>query len=111
MFHLSEFASPYSRATTRFGAHQFQERITGNTMFCTWFSGGLRMIDISDPSAPTETGWYIPEPASGLKGPASNDVFVDKRGLIYLLDRDKGFDIIEQTEGAGPVAARRQHDH
>src|SRR3954469_233070 len=27
MFHLSEFASPYSRATTRFGAHQFQERI------------------------------------------------------------------------------------
>jgi hypothetical protein len=38
-------------------------------------------------------------------------VFVDKRGLIYLIDRDKGFDIIERTEGAAPVAARRQHEH
>jgi hypothetical protein len=111
MFHLQESASPFSRATSRFGAHQFQERIAGDTLFCTWFSGGLRMIDVSDPTAPQETGWYIPEPAAGLKGPATNDVFVDKRELIYIIDRDKGFDIIERTEGAAPVAARRQHEH
>ena len=69
------------------------------------------MIDISDPTAPLETGWYIPEPANGFKGPASNDVFVDKRGLIYLIDRDKGFDIIERTEGAAPVVRPRKSDH
>jgi len=111
MFHLQESASPFSRATSRFGAHQFQERIAGNTLFCTWFSGGLRMIDISDPTAPQETGWYIPEPAAELKGPATNDVFVDKRDLIYIIDRDKGFDIVERTEGAAPVAKRHQHEH
>ena len=77
-------------------------------MFCTWFSGGLRMIDISNPSEPTETGWYIPEPASGLKGPATNDVFVDKRDLIYTIDRDKGFDIIERHGTGKPVASTTQ---
>ena len=104
-------ASPFSRSTSRFGAHQFQERIAGDTMFCTWFSGGLRMIDISNPSEPTETGWYIPEPASGLKGPATNDVFVDKRDLIYTIDRDKGFDIIERHGTGKPVASRHKSDH
>ena len=112
MFHLSEFASPFARTASRFGAHQFQERVTGDTLYCTWFSGGVRMIDVSDPTAPTETGWYIPEPASGHKAPASNDVFVDKRELIYLLDRDKGLDIIERTHEAGTrVAPRRKSDH
>jgi len=57
------------------------------------------------------TGWHIPGPALGLKGPATNDVFVDKRELIYITDRDKGFNIIERTEGAAPVAKRHQHEH
>ena len=38
-------------------------------------------------------------------------VFVDKRDLIYIIDRDKGFDIVERTEGAVPVAKRHQHEH
>ena len=31
----------------------------------------------------------------GLKAPQSNDVEVDERGLVYLLDRDHGLDILE----------------
>jgi hypothetical protein len=111
MFHLQESASPFSRSTSRFGAHQFQERIAGDTLFATWFSGGLRMIDISNPTEPTETGWYIPEPAAGHKGPATNDVFVDKRDLIYIIDRDKGFDIVERHGTGKPVAPRHKSDH
>ena len=78
-------------------------------IFCTWFSG-RPAHDRHQRSrrAPNETGWYIPEPAAGLKGPATNDVFVDKRELIYIIDRDKGFDIIERHGRSGPVAARRQ---
>jgi hypothetical protein len=98
MFHLSELDSPFSRKSPRFGAHQFQERVTDNRLYCTWFSGGLRMIDIKDPTAPTEIGWFIPEPRSGHPAPLSNDVFVDKRDLIYLLDRDKGLDILEPAQ-------------
>jgi hypothetical protein len=95
MFHLSELASPFSANGARFGAHQFQERVRGNRLYCAWFSGGLRMIDISDPTAPDEIGWFMPEPSAGETSPQSNDVFVDERGLVYLLDRNAGFDILE----------------
>jgi hypothetical protein len=94
MFHVSEQDSPFSRKG-RFGAHQFQERVAGDRLFCTWFSGGVRMIDIGDPTAPEEIGWHIPEPASGQDSPQSNDVFVDERGLVYVIDRNVGLEILE----------------
>jgi hypothetical protein len=94
MFHLSERDSPFS-GKGRFGAHQFQERVAGDRLFCAWFSGGLRMIDIGDPTAPEEIGWHIPEPASGQEAPQTNDVFVDERGLVFLIDRHAGLEILE----------------
>ena len=88
MFHVSERDSPFSDKG-RFGAHQFQERVAGDRLFCAWFSGGLRMIDIRDPTSPEETGWYIPDPAPGQDSPQSNDVFVDASGLVYVIDRQR----------------------
>ncbi len=68
----------------------------GDTLvYCAWFAGGLRIVDIADPTAPEEVGYYIPEPAPGKAAPQSNDVDVDERGLIYLGDRYSGFDILE----------------
>jgi hypothetical protein len=55
----------------------------------------LRVVDIKDPSAPEEVAWYIPEPRAGAKSPQSNDVEVDARGLVYVVDRNCGFDILE----------------
>ncbi len=96
MFHLSEKASPWSDRG-RFGAHQFQEHLS-DTLVCTaWFSGGLRIIDIADPTLPREVGHFIPDPSAGFASPQSNDVDIDRRGLIYLLDRDQGLDILEYT--------------
>ena len=34
-----------------------------------------------------------------LKSPQSNEVDVDARGLVYLLDRDVGLDILEFQRG------------
>jgi len=53
--------------------------------------------DVADPLAPREVGWFIPEPAGGRPAPQSNDVTLDDRGLIYLVDRHVGFDILEYT--------------
>ncbi len=97
MFHLSEMDSPYARAPGRFGAHQFQEHMSDTRLYTSWFGGGLRVVDIADPMLPKEVGWYIPEPASGQPSPQSNDVEVDSRGLVYLLDRNVGLDILEVT--------------
>jgi len=99
IFEVSELDSPWSRAAPgRFGAHQFQEHMEGTLLYCAWFSGGLRIVDVADPHAPQEVGWYIPEPAAGTAAPQTNDVDVDARGLIYLGDRYRGFDILERTK-------------
>ena len=94
MFHLSELDSPWSRVG-RFGAHQPAERMIDSLVYASWFSGGLRIIDIADPTQPKEVGHFIPEPSAGQASPQSNDVDVDARGLIYLLDRNQGLDILE----------------
>jgi hypothetical protein len=96
LFEVSELDSPWSRAAPgRFGAHQFQEHMDGTLVYCTWFSGGLRIVDVADPMAPQEVGYFIPDPAPGKVAPQSNDVDVDKNGLVYLVDRYAGFDILE----------------
>jgi hypothetical protein len=64
-------------------------------IYLTWFSGGLRIVDVADPMQPEEAGFFIPQPVAGQASPQSNDVDVDDRGLIYLLDRNNGFDILE----------------
>ncbi len=87
--------SPWSRAPGRFGAHQYREKLDGTLVYLTWFSGGLRIVDVADPLLPVEVGHFIPEPARGEAAPQSNDVDVDERGLIYLIDRNRGFDILE----------------
>jgi len=98
IFEVSELDSPWSRAAPgRFGAHQFQEHMDGTLVYCTWFSGGLRIVDVADPSAPQEVGYFIPEPAAGKVAPQSNDVDVDRNGLIYLGDRYAGLDVLEFT--------------
>jgi len=99
-FHVSEMDSPWSRAAGRFGMHQFQEHIDDHLVYCAWFSGGLRIVDIGDPTQPRESGFYIPTPVAGEPSPQSNDVDVDERGLIYLLDRNRGVEVIEYSPHA-----------
>jgi hypothetical protein len=76
------------------GAHQFQEHCRDGLIYCTWFSAGLRVIDVCNPLRPTERGYFVPPPAPGFPAPQSNDVDVDDDGVIYLLDRVNGLDIL-----------------
>jgi hypothetical protein len=96
IYEVSDLDSPWSRTTPgRLGAHQFQEHMKDTLVYCAWFAGGLRIVDIADPAAPREVGHFIPEPTEGKPCPQTNDVDVDDRGLIYIVDRWVGFDILE----------------
>ena len=53
------------------------------------------MVDVTKPSYPHEIGYFIPNPPKGEISPQTNDVDVDKRGLVYLIDRNRGMDILE----------------
>jgi hypothetical protein len=79
------------------GCHQPSERFRGTVIPFAWFAQGLRLVDISDPFAPREVGHHLPDPAPGETTASSNDVTIDDRGLIYLVDRIEGVDIIETS--------------
>ena len=93
--HVGEDQSPYNKPHMRFGAHQFREEMTDTLAYVTWFAAGLRIIDIKNPTAPEEVGYFIPEPGTGFDTPQTNDVSMDHRGLLYITDKARGFDVID----------------
>jgi len=82
-------------APTMTGCHQPSERFTGTVIPFAWFAQGLRLVDVSDPFHPKEVGYYVPDAPQGCEHVSSNDVTIDSRGLVYLVDRQRGVDIIE----------------
>lgn len=79
------------------GCHQPSERFAGSIIPFAWFAQGLRLVDIADPFHPKEVGHFLPDAPDGADRASSNDVTIDDRGLIYLIDRVRGVDIIETT--------------
>ena len=79
------------------GCHQPSEVVTGTEIPFAWFAQGLKIFDIADPYAPTEVAWFQPDPAPGADRPSTNDVTIDERGLIYLIDRIRGLHIVERS--------------
>ena len=81
----------------RLGAHNIHENeplptswVSSNIIVGTFFSGGVRVYDISDPFRPEEVAYYIPPAPKGCTSIMINDLYVDERGLVYALDRVKG---------------------
>ena len=79
------------------GCHQPCEQITGTEIPVAWFAHGLRVVDIADPHAPREVAHFVPTVPGGQARVASNDVWVDDRGLLYLIDRGRGLHILERV--------------
>ncbi|HLY23628.1 MAG TPA: hypothetical protein VKT83_14280 [bacterium] len=80
----------------RFGAHQPWEHIReDNIVFLAWFSGGVRAVDISDPYRPREAAAYVPPAGAGRPAAQTNDIFVDRRGFVYAIDRYEGLSVLE----------------
>jgi hypothetical protein len=81
----------------RFGAHNLHENqpgsfISENIIVGTFFNGGVRAFDISDPYRPEEIAYYVPAaPKLAPTGAIQlNDVYVDDRGIVFTMDRHVG---------------------
>ncbi len=95
-YFLAESATPYPTDKVRFGTHQLREKVDeDNLIYVTWFAGGLRILDIGDPANPKERAYFIPKPGDGVAAPLTNDVFKDRRGLLWVTDKERGLDVIE----------------
>ena len=83
----------------RFGAHNIFENtpsphawFSDQIIVGTFFNGGLRAYDISNPYQPKEVATFVPEAPRGSKAGAIqlNDVFIDERAVVYTVDRFTG---------------------
>ena len=109
----------------RFGPHGTQWSMSSpfykNVQVFSWFNAGMRAVDVRNPFEPKEVGYYIPAPTAktdqrcvtvdGVEScktaVQTNNVEVDDRGLIYLVDRaNTGLHIVELTGAAAALTDR-----
>lgn len=123
----SESSGHFCSRGGRFGTHSSNESFApvyyGRIMFFAAFNAGVRAVDVRDPYHPREIGYYIPaitrdtvvlenppgRPAaaeeSNKRAIQTNNVEVDERGYIYIVDRaNTGMHILELTGPARRIA-------
>ncbi len=73
--------------------------------YLTYFNAGLRVYDIRDPRTPREVAYFIPpDPAERIGTKPSKlvaqveDVLVDRRGCIYISEKNQGIFILRLKE-------------
>jgi hypothetical protein len=127
---VSEKSGNFCSAGGRFGTHSSNESFTPvyykKLMFFAHFNAGVRALDIRDPFNPKEVAWYVPAinantvvlatpvtqsaklpftEASNKLAIQTNNVEVDDRGYIYIVDRaNTGMHILELTGPARDIA-------
>jgi hypothetical protein len=95
----------------RFGPHNLHHwqnnpalESRDDRLYLAYFNAGLRVFDISDAYRPREIAYYVPPNPTERRGllpdtlvTQSEDVLVDRRGYIYVTDKNWGVHILEQT--------------
>ncbi|GAA3716737.1 hypothetical protein GCM10022224_098000 [Nonomuraea antimicrobica] len=87
-----------------FNHHQYHPDVEkqANLFYLAHFNAGLRVYDVSNPRLPREVGYFIPPEPRKRYGPLpagdlvvqTEDVVVDRRGHIYITDKNQGLWIL-----------------
>lgn len=108
--HLSDFATPHALTNKTDGFYSVHNvEIRGDTAYFSWYSDGVRIVDISNPAAPEEIAFYRPQPTLDPTGvfiafgagdhPIPFDWGVHVVGdRIYLSDINFGLYIVTRTK-------------
>jgi hypothetical protein len=89
----------YQRRGGRYGSHNLWENKPGDTcfqsdnlIFSTFFNGGVRAYDLTNPLQPKEIAAFVPPAPAGSRVGAIqiNDVYVDENAVVYAVDRFAG---------------------
>jgi hypothetical protein len=115
-YQVPEASGDFCSKGGRFGPHGSNEQITqkfhNKLVAISYFNGGVRMLDVRQPFWLEEVAYYIPRPNQNTfycdEGCASviqtNNVEVDERGLVYIVDRaGTGTHILELTGDARKI--------
>ena len=123
---VHEGAEDFCAHGGRFGTHSSNENMTpiyyDRVLFIAHFNAGVRAIDVRDPFFPKEIAYFVPPitdktdkrcVGTGAEQHCkiaiqTNNVEVDDRGYIYIVDRaNTGMDILELSGEARAIAHSR----
>jgi hypothetical protein len=130
-FHVPAASGNFCARGGRFGSHSSNESFTGvfygKLVFVSYFNGGVRAVDIREPFSPREVGFFVPATTArtdprpegcklGVDAVCdvviqTNNVEVDGRGLVYIVDRaNTGMHILRPTGEAARIAGLSDDD-
>jgi hypothetical protein len=73
--------------------------VVGSTLYASWYSDGVRVIDISQPARPREIGYWAGEGAPEDAPPVNIWGVAPHRNLILASDRNHGLYILATVPG------------
>jgi hypothetical protein len=122
-FTVPEATGNFCSRGGRFGTHSSNENFTQiyykRILFLAYFNAGVRAVDIRDPYHPREIAYFIPATTSKTEPRCvkadgddrckiaiqTNNVEVDDRGFIYIVDRaNTGLHVLALTGDARQIA-------
>lgn len=90
---VGSYATPSSLSMPGGDGHYtaHNPEVHGDLLYVSWYSDGVRVLDLADPTAPQPVAAYVP--------PAANIWGVHVQGnLIFLSDIECGLYVVEQTD-------------
>lgn len=109
---IGAYRTPNSSGTKDVGAGDYTIHLTelvGTTLYASWYSDGVRVIDVADPRRPREVAYFVPPAGQNPVKPSQRNtltsttqvwgVAVDEAtGLVYLSDMNTGLWIVRRTD-------------
>lgn len=95
----------------RFGPHNQHQpqgrpclQQSGDLVYLTYFNAGLQVFDIADAHRPRIVASFIPDEPRERRGPKPSDlvtqvedVLVDRRGVIYISEKNSGITVLRMA--------------
>jgi hypothetical protein len=109
---IGEYHTPNSLGSKDVGAGDYTIHnpfIVGTDVYISWYSDGVRVLDASDPTEPTEVAWFVPPSAKNPVQPSQRGtltnaaqvwgvVYDEERGLVFASDMNSGLWILRRTD-------------
>jgi hypothetical protein len=108
---IGEYRTPNSLGTNDQAAGDFtihNPLLVGKTVYASWYTDGVRVIDVGNPRAPKEVAYFVPpatenpvKPTQRYVLPSTTQVwgvvYDASTGLVYASDMNSGLWILKRT--------------
>jgi hypothetical protein len=108
---IGDYRSPNSLGTDDQAAGDFtlhNNFLVGTTVYQSWYTDGVRVVDVSNPKAPKEVAFFVPPATTNPVKPSQRGVLTnttqvwgvvvdEATGLVYASDMNSGLWILRRT--------------